>query len=119
VLYGGQQEEGTPYNTKNKYTMNIFLKKNSKIYGPSYVNGVWRIKYDDELYKLFKEQNIVQSIKINRLKWLGYIRRMDESCLCKKLTFYQLEGRRKKGRPKLRQLDDVLQDLKILKTTAW
>jgi hypothetical protein len=88
-----------------------------KIYGPSYVNGVWRIKYNYELYKLFKEPNIVQSIKINRLKWLGYIQRMDESTLCKKLTFSQLEGSRKKGRPKLRWLDDVLQDLK--KVTAW
>jgi hypothetical protein len=31
----------------------------------------------------------------------------------------QLEGSRKKGRPKLRWLDDVLEDLKILKVTAW
>jgi hypothetical protein len=69
-------------------------------------------------YKVFKEPNIVQSIKINRLKWLGLIRRMDESSLCKKLTFSQLEGSRKKGRPKLRWLDDVLQDLKISEMTA-
>jgi hypothetical protein len=40
----------------------------------------------DEIYKLFKEPNIVQSIKINRLNWLGYTRRMDESFLCKKLN---------------------------------
>jgi hypothetical protein len=44
---------------------------------------------------------------------------MDESLLCRKLTFSQLEGSRKKGRPKLRWLNDVLQDLKILKVTAW
>jgi hypothetical protein len=43
---------------------------------------------------------------------------MDESSLCKKLSFSQLEGSRKKGRPKLRWLDDILQDLKILKLTA-
>jgi hypothetical protein len=69
--------------------------------------------------KRFKEQEIVQSVKINRPKWLEYIRRMDESLLCRKLTFTQLEGSTKKGRPKLRWLDDVLQDLKILKVTAW
>jgi hypothetical protein len=63
--------------------------------------------YNDELYKLFKEPNIVQSVKINRLKCLGHIRRMDESSLCKKLTFSRLEGSRKEGRPKLRWLDDV------------
>jgi hypothetical protein len=44
----------------------------------------------------------VQSIKINRLKWLVHIRRMDEILLCRKLIFSQLEGSRKKGRPKLR-----------------
>jgi hypothetical protein len=44
---------------------------------------------------------------------------MDESLLCRKLPFSQLEDIRKKGRPKLRWFDDVLQDLKILKVTAW
>jgi hypothetical protein len=44
---------------------------------------------------------------------------MYESSLYKKLIFSQLEGSRKKGRPKLRWLDDVLQNLKILKVTAW
>jgi hypothetical protein len=66
-------------------------------YSKNHVSGVWRIKYNDELYKLFKEANIVQSIKINRLKWLGHIRRMEENSLCKKLTLSQLEGCRKKG----------------------
>jgi hypothetical protein len=71
-------------------------------------------KYNDELYKVFKEPNIVQSIKVNRLNWLGHIRRMDESLLCRKLTFSQLEGSTKKWRPYLKWLVDVLQDLKII-----
>jgi hypothetical protein len=37
---------------------------------------------------------------------------------CKKITFSHPEGSRKKGRPKLRWLDSVLKDLKILKVTA-
>jgi hypothetical protein len=81
--------------------LNIFERKIlRKFYGPSYVNGVWRIKYNNGLYKLFKEPNIVQSIKIIRLKWLQHIRKIDESLLCRKLTFFHLEGSRKKGRPK-------------------
>jgi hypothetical protein len=43
---------------------------------------------------------------------------MPESSFCKKLTFSWPEGSTKKGRPKLRWLEDVLQDLKILKITA-
>jgi hypothetical protein len=40
---------------------------------------------------------------------------MKGSSLCNKLTFFHLEGSRKEGRPELRGLDDVLQDLEILK----
>jgi hypothetical protein len=29
-----------------------------KIYSPSYENGVWGIKYNGELYKLYEEPNI-------------------------------------------------------------
>jgi hypothetical protein len=61
----------------------------------------------------------VQSIKINRLKWLGHIRRRDESLMGRKLTFTHLEGSRKKGGPKLRWLNDVLQDIRFLEVTAW
>jgi hypothetical protein len=63
---------------------------------------VWRIKYNEELYKLFKEPNIVQSIKINMLKCLGHIRRMNEILLCRELTFSQLEGSRKKMETKIK-----------------
>jgi hypothetical protein len=69
---------------------------------------------NDELHKSFDEPNVVQSIKINGPKWLGHVRRMDESLLCRKLTFSRPEGSRKKGRPKLRWLNEVLQDLRIL-----
>jgi hypothetical protein len=43
---------------------------------------------------------------------------MEDNAPCKKITFSQPEGSRKKGRPKLRWLDSVLKDLKILKVTA-
>jgi hypothetical protein len=53
----------------NEDKLKIYERKIlKKIYGPRYINGIWRIKYTDELYKLFKEPNIVQSIKVNRLK---------------------------------------------------
>jgi hypothetical protein len=44
---------------------------------------------------------------------------MDESLLCRKLIYSHLDGSRKKGRPELRWLDDVLQDPNILKATVW
>jgi hypothetical protein len=38
---------------------------------------------------------------------------MDKSLLSKKLTFSHIKGSTKEGRPKLRWLDDALEDLKI------
>jgi hypothetical protein len=41
-------------------------------------NGEWRIKYNNELYTLYKECDIVTYIKINRLKWAGHVICMEE-----------------------------------------
>jgi hypothetical protein len=90
-----------------------------KIYGPSFVNGVWRIKYNDELYNLYKEPSTVKITKIAKLKWLGHIARMEDNAPCKKKTFSQPEDSRKKSRPKVRWPDSVLKDLKILTVTVW
>lgn len=70
-----------------------------KIYDPTFFNGVWRIKYDDDLNSLFKEPSIVKIIKIARLKWLGHIARMEDNVPCMKITFSQSEGSRKKRSP--------------------
>jgi hypothetical protein len=116
VLYGC---ESWTLTKKEEEKLNIFERKMlSKIYGPSCVNGVWRIKYNDELYNIHKEPSTVKVIKIVRLKWLGYIARMEDNAPCKKITS-QPEGSRKKARPKLRWLDSVLKDLKILTVTVW
>jgi len=41
------------------------------IFGPTNDNGEWRTKYNDELYTLYKDSDIITYIKINRLRWAG------------------------------------------------
>jgi hypothetical protein len=36
-------------------------------------NGEWRIKYNDELYTLYKDSDIITYIKINRLRWARHV----------------------------------------------
>jgi hypothetical protein len=48
------------------------------IFGPTDENGEWRIKYNNELYTLYKESDIVTYIKINRLRWAGHVIRLEE-----------------------------------------
>jgi hypothetical protein len=43
------------------------------IYGPTYENGVRRIKYSDELYSLCKDTDTVRVIKLARIRWLGHL----------------------------------------------
>ena len=62
---------------------------------------------------------MVKMIKKARQKWLGHVARMEDNVRCRKTTFSQPEGSRKKGRPGLRWLDSVLRYLKTLEVNAW
>jgi hypothetical protein len=48
----------------------------TKIYGPGYDNGIWRIRTNKELTALYQELDIVAEIKKARLRWLGHVERM-------------------------------------------
>ena len=64
------------------------------VFGPTNDNGEWRIKYNNELYILCKESDIVTYIKINRLKWAGHAIRMEEHSATRRVLVAVVEGRR-------------------------
>ena len=78
------------------------------IFGPTNDNGEWRIKYNNELYTLYKESDIVTFIKINCLRWAGQVTGLEEQSAA------VVEGRRQRGRPKLRWEDGVMEDARKL-----
>jgi hypothetical protein len=90
-----------------------------KIYGPKCEQGVWRIRTNLELQNVYRSPDIVTEIKVRRLKWLGHIIRMDGARMAKKAFVSKPEGRRDIGRPKLRSLDDVEDDIKALGIRRW
>ena len=79
------------------------------IFGPTNDKGEWRIKYNNELYTLYKESDIVTYIKINQLKWAGHVIRMEEQSPTRRVLVAVVEGRRQWGRPKLRWEDGVME----------
>jgi hypothetical protein len=87
-----------------------------KICGPVYDNGIWRIRTNKELMALYQELDIVAEIKKARLRWLGHVERMSEDRVIKKLYKSKPEGRRSVGRPKMRWLDYMEEDLRIMRT---
>jgi hypothetical protein len=60
------------------------------------------IRYNEELYRLYDEIDLVTAIRISRLRWAGHIVRMEDNLPCKKITLDKPEGRRQVGRPNLR-----------------
>ena len=90
-----------------------------KIYGPTKENGQWRIKTNLELITKYKSLVIVTVIKVRRLEWLGHVIRMNETRSVKKIFEGKLEGRRRKGRPRLGWINDVEDDLRKLGVKRW
>jgi hypothetical protein len=50
-------------------SLGVFERKILRaIFGPTNDNGEWRIRYNNELHTLYKENDIVTYNKVNRLK---------------------------------------------------
>jgi hypothetical protein len=63
---------------------------------------------------LYKENDIVTYIEINRLRWAGLVIRLEEQSPTRRVLTVVVEGRRQRGRPKLRWEDGVMDDARTL-----
>jgi hypothetical protein len=91
-----------------------------RMYGQIKENGVWKSRYNQELYKVYNEPDIVKVIKVlvGRLRWLGQLFRMQEQNPCRKLTLCKPEGTRRVSRSAIRWLQSV-EDLKTMGVRNW
>ena len=104
----------------NERQLAVFERKIlRKIYGPLNEGGVWRRRYNQELYDLYRDPDVIQVIKISRLRWAGHIIRMNEEAQPRRLTLTHPEGRRRAGRPKLRWMDGVNADAGAIGLRSW
>ena len=44
------------------------------LYGPICEGVTWGSKYNEELYRLYDETDMVTTIRITRLRWAGHIK---------------------------------------------
>ena len=90
------------------------------MYGPAQANdGTWRIKTIEELKILIKKETIVRFIKSQRLRWAAHVIRMDTIRTVKNLNEWETFSSRPVGRPRLRWLEQVEEDLKKMKVKNW
>jgi hypothetical protein len=90
-----------------------------RIYGPVFEGAIWRSRYNEELYRLCDETDLVTTVRITRLRWAGHILRMQDNLTCKKVIFDKPEGRMRVGRPNLRWMDGVMRDAERLVVRNW
>jgi hypothetical protein len=60
----------------------------------------------------------VEFIKTQRIRWLGHVARMEMGAMPRKMREGRLFIGRRKGRPRLRWMDDVV-DFKVMKIKQW
>jgi hypothetical protein len=77
-------------------TFNWERKILRKGYGLMYKNGSWRMKMNQEIYNVFKSPYIVNVIRVYIFEWLGYVVRMNDKMIVKKVLKSKPGGGRKK-----------------------
>jgi hypothetical protein len=71
-----------------------------RVYGAKYGDGEWKSRTNGELEEVSKGENIVKWIKGQRISWLGHLERIGEDRVPKKIFTQELEGTRRRGRPR-------------------
>jgi hypothetical protein len=86
-----------------------------KIFGPlQNKDGFWRIRMSHELNYLVKNADIVRYVKSKRMAWLGHVMRMEGERIPKRVQQWKPMGRRNRGRPRERWIEDMEKDIQIM-----
>jgi len=105
---------------KEEQDLLIFERKIfRRICGPKYENGEWKSRTNRELKEMSRGENIVKWIKGQRISWLGHLERMEEDRMPKKIFTQEVEGTKRRGRPRKRWKEEVERDLQVLGVRKW
>ncbi|GFV55035.1 uncharacterized protein TNCV_989481 [Trichonephila clavipes] len=90
------------------------------IFGGIQENGTWRRRSHLELYRSYKKvSDIVNFVKIQRIKWAAHVIRMNEDRTTKIVFNAQPMGTQRKGKPNHRWIEGLEKYLLVLKTRKW
>jgi len=99
------REERRLWVFENRVLRRIFWPKRDE------VTGERRKLHNEELNDLYSSPNIVGVIKSRRMRWAGYVARMEESRGVFRVLVVKPEGKRLLGRPRHRWGDNIKVDL--------
>jgi hypothetical protein len=72
-----------------------------------------------ELSEVVENADRVRFITSRRISWLGHVMRMDEKKTPKRILEWKPIGRRIRGRPRKRWIEDIEDDIQIMGIRGW
>jgi len=117
LMYGA---ETLVLSKANELRLGVFERKMlRRIYGPICEGVTWRSRYNEEMYRLYNETELVITIRITRIRWAGHTVQIQDNLPCEKTTLVKPESRRRVGSPNLRRIDGVMRDAERLGVRNW
>ena len=107
---------------RDRKQLNIFERKvYRRILGPLYGDEKENLKIltNKEIYASVKKPTIIETIRLNRLRWFGHVQRMEENRILKRVLYMNLGTTRLRGRPRNRSQDEVREDGRIVGGEGW
>jgi len=68
---------------------------------------------------LIKNADIVRFGKSKRMTWLGHMMQMEEKRIPKRALEWKQIGRRNRGRPRKRWIEDIKEDIQTMGIRGW
>jgi hypothetical protein len=92
-----------------------------RILGPVYDNEKenWWILANKEIYTRVKKPTIIETIRLNALRWFGHVQRMEDNRIPKRVLYMNLGTTRLRGRPRSRWQDEVREDGRTVGGEGW
>ena len=72
-----------------------------------------------EMYARVKKPTLIETVKLNRLRWFGHVQRMGENRIPKRVLYMNLGTTGLRGRPRNRWQDEVREDGRIVGGEGW
>jgi len=80
---------------------------------------LFNIKTNKEIHASIKKPTIIETIRLNRLRWFGYVQRTEENRMPKRLLYMDLGTTRLRGRPRNRWQHEMGEDGRIVGREGW
>ena len=80
---------------------------------------VGSILNNKEIYASVEKSTIIKTIRLNRLRWFGHVKRMVENRIPKRVLYMNLGSTRLIGRPRNRWQAEVGEDRRIVGGEGW